>query len=153
MTTYNHTGVAIFAAVLSQDSPPLVKVGVGAALLASHLVLDIFPHKHWYDYKNIRGNWKNMLGATLEVGGGLIILPLALGLIFNLNLWWLATCVILASGLDILVGLNVGWAKKINDEIHFWEKDHFIDTTGMVVFEVLMTIFIYLLVYSSLKNL
>lgn len=128
-------------------------MGVGVALVASHLVLDIIPHKHWYDYKNIRGNWQNMLGATLEVGGGLMILPLALGLIFHLNLWWLATCVILASGLDILVGLNVGWAEKINDAIHFWEKDHFIDATGMVIFEILMTVFIYLLVYSSLKSL
>jgi hypothetical protein len=141
LTTYDHTGVAAIALVLSQNSPLEVKLLVCGGLALSHLPLDAIPHRHWYGFERLKFSRKDQLGALVELVGGLVVLPILLSVYCHLNFIWLMLYALSASALDCLVGLNIGWAKKINLVVHFWEKGF--DVVDTTFFEIFVTVLIF----------
>lgn len=105
-------------AVLTQESSFTLKLAACAALAISHVPADALPHQHWYSFEKMNENIFQKLGALVELFGGLLILPITLGVIFGLNMFWLGVYVISASLLDVLIGLKIQWAIYLNHQVH-----------------------------------
>lgn len=153
MTSYNHTGLAICALLLTKDAPIDIKLATCAGLALSHLVADAIPHCHWYDFKKILTSKKDLLGAIVELGGGMLVMPILFSIFFHLNIWWMMLYTLSASALDILVGFDaigtfkLAWASEINRIVHWWENT--LDNVDATVFEVFQTIIIFLSVFLT----
>lgn len=138
-TTYNHSLVAASTAIPTASVPLEWKIAVLLALAVTHLALDAVPHWHWYDFAKLR---QGLLGAAIELGIGLIILPFAIWLITDINLWRLGWCILAANLFDFLVGLH---ALKIirfpliytlNHEAHKWEHDGRTPEETKIIWEI-----------------
>lgn len=139
MTTQNHTLLAGVAAVAYQDAPSLTKTGVIVGLIVSHLIVDAIPHRHLYSFDDLPSSNKlSKLGALVELGGGLLVLTLIIGLVFNLDWLWLSCCVIAASLFDFLVAANIAPIKRLNIFAHWWTEKT--SRKVQIIFEICQTI-------------
>lgn len=120
MTTYNHTLLATSVAIVSKEWSLPEKLVALAALAFSHLVFDAIPHLHWYSFVGLSKNPKQLLGAFVELFGGLIILPVVFVIVFGLDWFWLGAFVISASAFDFMVASKVSLIISINHRAHFW---------------------------------
>ncbi|MCL5406953.1 MAG: hypothetical protein M1429_00410 [Patescibacteria group bacterium] len=120
MTTNNHTAMALSIALLTQNSATPEKVGILAALAISHLVTDAIPHDHYYDFAKFRQTW---LGAIIELGIGLVALPLIIWYVTSASIFWLFGCTLSASLFDFGVAAGIKVVKRINHFVHWWAKN------------------------------
>jgi len=128
LDTYNHTLTAVAVALLVQDQPLAIKVAVGVALVLSHPFFDGIPHLHLYNAERLKEK-EHQLGALIELGGGLIFIPLMMVWLCGINPWLILSYVAAASAFDALVVIEKflvadakkRWIKKINHLAHFWE--------------------------------
>ena len=150
MTTQNHTLLAGVVAVAYQDASPLTKTGVIVGLIVSHLIVDAIPHLHLYSFDDLlNSNKSSKLGALIELGGGLLVLPLIIGLVFNLNWLWLSCCVIAASFFDFLVAANIAPIKRLNIFAHWWAEKT--SRKAQIVFEIAQTIVLVIILMALIN--
>lgn len=158
MTTQNHGALALTAALLAADASPTIKGLVLVGLVLSHIPADAIPHWHFYDFKVIRETGKGKLGALIELGGGLFILPILFWLLTGMGwgwLGWIALCVFAASLFDfsvafeqiIKIKLGIIW---LNHKLHWWDKrkketpeKRKISEDSMVTWETIQTIIVF----------
>lgn len=118
MTTNNHSAMALSVALITQNATTPEKAGVLAALAVSHLVADAIPHGHYYSFAELRRTWP---GAIIELGLGLVVLPLIVWYLTSTSLVWLYGCAIAASLFDFAVAAGIGIIKQLNHLVHWWE--------------------------------
>jgi len=134
VTTMNHTLVAGTVAVMSENLSASDKIVVVTVLFLSHLALDMLPHKHFGNYRNIKGCFPQFLA---EIVLGVVILPLLIWQISSLNLAWLLVYVCAANLIDALLVIGWGPVVRVNDWTHKWEGQ--ISLRRLRIFEFIQT--------------
>lgn len=119
-------------------------------MTVSHLIADAIPHRHLYGFEGLlNSNKLEKLGALVELGGGLVILPLIIGLTFHLNWLWLGSCVIAASFFDFLVAAKIAPIKWLNYLAHWWTEKT--SREVQIIFEICQTI-VLVVILAALIN-
>lgn len=151
LTTGNHSGIAITALIITQDSPIEVKTAVCGGLFLSHFVLGVIPHWHWHWHKLVKTTSdqkkKDRFDVLVEVGSGMLVIPIVMALLLHLDFFWIFAYTIMASGWDIIVFFKVRYSKAINHRLHFWMKDF--EIADMIVIEIFQTCFIFALLFLA----
>jgi len=129
--------VATTVAILTPDASCGWKILILLVLALSHLPADALPHLHYYSFTELK---KGLLGALVELGGGLIVLPLAVLLLTHLEWWWLAACVLAASLFDFLVAAKIKLITHLNHRAHWWDEDERTSYRAKVLWEAGQTI-------------
>lgn len=140
LTTQNHSAVALTVAVLTPDAIWPMKILILFGLAISHLPADAIPHLHFYSFAELR---KGLVGAFIELGGGLFILPLTVFLITRTEWRWLALCVIAASLFDFFVAAKIGAIVRLNHVAHWWERNEKTPIRIKAYWEIAQTIALF----------
>ena len=131
MTTINHTAVAGIVAMAVVNEEISVKVVAVLLLALSHLVFDAIPHEHFYKFEQLR---ETFLGAIIELGVGLLILPVLVWHFTGIDPIWLAICVISSSLVDFLVVAKISAVGRLNMWAHWWDGK--VSRFWVIIFEI-----------------
>jgi len=149
-SSIGHSILAAVVAIPTNEATLPVKVAVVTGLVLSHGLLDAIPHHHFYSFAGLKVNFaKNALGAVVELGGGLLVLPYLFWHFTGVDPLWLATCVFAASLFDFLVATGNQLFDKLNHWFHWWEKGE--SCTMVNIFCEIATITLICAVANSLK--
>lgn len=146
MTTQNHTAIGAGAALLAANQPTDVKIWILVGLVLSHIIADLIPHLHFYSFEDLKKNFnKNAFGAGIELGGGLVVIPLIVYFLTNIDLSWLMLCVFASSAFDFAVAAKIQPIIELNEMAHWWKK--FIDdktpNPTSIAYETIQTIILF----------
>ena len=133
MTTQSHTMLALAVAIPTDSSAWPIKAITLVGLALSHIPADRLPHYHFYDFSHLKKTWR---GAVLELGGGLIVLPLIVWQLTHINPWWLMACVMAASLFDFMVATKIKVVIKMNHWAHQWKHDDKMSIPKIVRYEI-----------------
>lgn len=157
--TDKHSCIALTAAYLSASASPQVQLWVWICLVLSHIPSDAIPHWHAYDFKKMKRTGEGKLGALIELGGGMILLPVVFCLLTGLNPVWAGACVFAANMFDFGVGfeqvtkINFGidW---LNHKLHWWDKreketaeEREKSDEGIITWEIVQSVAIYAVMF------
>lgn len=145
MTTPSHTLLALAVAIPTDSCSWPVKAITLVGLTLSHLPTDMFPHYHLYGFGKLKKNW---FGAILELGGGLIILPLVVWQLAHIDPWWLIACMVAASLFDFLVAAKIPVVVKLNHWAHQWEHDGKMPVSEKVRYEIVQIFALLSILYT-----
>lgn len=132
MTTPNHTAIAGTVAILTTNSPLLLKISIIVGLVLSHIFLDLIPHLHYGDFEKFK---EQRLRVSIELGLGLIIV-FVIWQITHINLLWLVGCAFAANLFDFITAGHIflknqkpsiitralAFIARINHLAHWWKK-------------------------------
>lgn len=120
MTTPGHSLIAATTAILTVHSPLWVKIIVIIALILSHPLVDAIPHYHLYNFSRLPKRWPL---ALIELGTGLILIPLVVWMITGINPLWLGACVLASSAFDFMVAARIKPIHDLNHWFHWWASN------------------------------
>lgn len=144
LTTNNHSTIALSVALVTQNVDSVEKAGVLAVLILSHLPTDAIPHGHYYSFERLRQTWP---GAVIELGIGLVGLPLLVWYLTSASILWLFGCVLAASLFDFGVATGSKIIDRLNTFIHWWDKNHNYPNKARWQWEILQTIILLAILY------